>query len=447
MPPHLLTSLQSIQNEFSALNDTSVPIHEAISERLQRIVDCMSRLETHVEALKTNEHVPHDIESVEDIEFELGVEVARIKSHVKTLNSKICEAREADGNARCVIASELAFAFESEASLRSRVLELEEKDRRGAILASGIFDEFKTTVETPREANCACCTPGSSQSESCPHRQRLASHIIDHTFDAHKRLLREKLRLAEVEIAKLKSGTWLQDALKERDDEIEDLRKQLHDANAMAVRSAQRAGANNLAARVAYDRMAEHLMAQLDEKFESVNAALCVDAVGQITLWARTVLVETASADNNGDTFIQTASLGELLNLIVNRLHEGRRRSSSSKENKYNVNVSVQTDDDTVVDDTIMEIPDAAPIAFSAKLPLPSTSTTTHAIPYGQGESNIQRAVIHRRGQGATGHIHRIPCPPSSALGGASTEGGHASSSSSVVRVAAPTSLPLSAIG
>ena len=51
---------------------------------------------------------------------------------------------------------------------------------------------------------CACCP--ASATAGCKHRAVVASNVIDRTFDSHLQLLRGRLKEAEAEIERLKSG-------------------------------------------------------------------------------------------------------------------------------------------------------------------------------------------------------------------------------------------------
>jgi hypothetical protein len=85
--------------------------------------------------------------------------------------------------------------------------------KRSPILESEIFQsvlagEEKWTLpkgerhqSLPTGPTCVGCS-----SSHCIHREALADHVIDRTFDEHKTLLRERMQKAEEELKKFKSG-------------------------------------------------------------------------------------------------------------------------------------------------------------------------------------------------------------------------------------------------
>lgn len=67
------------------------------------------------------------------------------------------------------------------------------------------------------------CHDPECSSSTCVHKQTLASHIVDLTFDAHKTLLRKKLKDAQDELEKWRSG----DVVSKKDQEIAVLKEML----------------------------------------------------------------------------------------------------------------------------------------------------------------------------------------------------------------------------
>lgn len=79
-----------------------------------------------------------------------------------------------------------------------------------------------TQLRTSHQGSSGCSCHGPAQ---CVHKQVLANHIVDLTFDSYKHMLQERLRAQDEELALLRSGAMLQ----QKDTEIAALRAALRE--------------------------------------------------------------------------------------------------------------------------------------------------------------------------------------------------------------------------
>eukprot|EP00759_Apiculatamorpha_spiralis_P051811 PhF_6_TR5508/c0_g1_i2/m.7798 len=293
-----------IQTDINACSQGFAHASRAVLEKLDRSLQSALKLEEYLEEFKLSEHVRHDVESVEETEFNMGVEIVRFRSHVSGVISKFKEFSIGMSATLARVEGKTAEALNLHRDTVAQLQHLEDKDKKGSIVASGILDRLRADDnddEPQLHSACTCCS--DTPSSTCKHKEMLAGRIMDRTFDEHKKLLRVKIKKLESELSRVKSGVWLEDAVHSRDEQILSLTHKLEEAHNTPRQVVEKIITKHvitprgpsqdetlLSVRVAYEEMSDKLMKVFDMKLESVKNTMCIDALQQVGIWLENVL-------------------------------------------------------------------------------------------------------------------------------------------------------------
>lgn len=239
----------------------NTPSFTALSASLTRVIEMFDDL--------VAPDVSGDAEMDEYVERKSQC-IAALKQFASTFKKECCdairppllethkvEALSAAADERLLVQSYRSKVIRLTEELEAMKKKLNERERNGPILASDAirslvgangdcstrstvaapsagdrFSRFQSLATAPTlEQSCgqnihdarACSCSDANARLGCIHKEVLANNIIDRTFDAHKTMLRARLKEAQDELEALRSGA----TLRKKDEEICELRRAL----------------------------------------------------------------------------------------------------------------------------------------------------------------------------------------------------------------------------
>jgi len=168
--------------------------------------------------------------------------------------------------------------------------------------------------------------------------------------------------------------------------------------------------------------MSSDLTLAMDEKFQAVCDALCIEALQEVAQWGLHALDTQC-----GMKMPARSELAHILIEITQRLRVKRQAAEGTSHttqtdvrNALDVGTQCDVEENVAVEEEEEETPRYVRQQHSVHTRVvrgPSPMLGSESMPrHGLGESSIQRKPIHRR-QSSTHAICRIPCPPPSVLG------------------------------
>jgi hypothetical protein len=198
-----------------------------------KITQCVDQLTSHTDTLVRDRHTRHASATsgppspCDAAVFEIKLLTSRMGEYAAEL---ITAAKDSQRRA--------AAAMSELRGLATANVALEAKLRRSASLDTPGFASLTTPatppvipVSAPHTDHGEGCGCGKGD---CEHKKQLASHIIDRTFDDHRRVLRGRLAALEKEVEELRSGAGvalLRDELKKKQALLDAKDRELDEAN------------------------------------------------------------------------------------------------------------------------------------------------------------------------------------------------------------------------
>jgi hypothetical protein len=212
----------------SAESRPTAALASELADLIGRAADATEKSKAELprlEAARADVEASDTAAALEESEFQLKVYVARCDAAVRSAHGLASVL----GDRACSLQTQNAVLEEEAQALRQRVAKLEaahDQLPRGSGL-DAVMAGVRTRPPQPHSSAAAaaaatssgasgCRECGDSAALSCTHKELLATRVIDNTFDEYKRKLRQRLREADEELERLRSGAALLDEIAKR---------------------------------------------------------------------------------------------------------------------------------------------------------------------------------------------------------------------------------------